>query len=204
MASNIVSETIDAAYPIAGVDNDSQGFRDNFSVIKNSLAAAKQEVEDLQLNSAKLNEANNFAGNNVIEANLKAVTEEFFQASGTVQASQNINFDNGHYQKFGISAGPIDLTFDNWPASNSYGKIRIELYKGVTDSNTYLVTFKSLDSNGGTGVVKYSNWPTPVEQGTDADQLEINSDTDPVVIEAWTTDGGATVYAHYIGKFAAI
>ena len=198
MASNIVSETIDAAYPIAGVDNDSQGFRDNFSVIKDSLAAAKQEVEALQLNGAKLNEANNFAGNNIIEANLKAVTEEFFQATGTLQASQNINFDNGHYQRFGVSAGPITLTLDNWPAANSYGKIRVELFKGVTDSNTYQVKFASLDSNGGTGIVKYANWPEVVEE------LSISSATDPLIIELWTTTGGAVVYANYLGQFAEI
>ena len=34
MASNIVDTTIDETYPVAGVDNDSQGFRDNFNIIK--------------------------------------------------------------------------------------------------------------------------------------------------------------------------
>ena len=34
MASNIDNTSIDATYPIAGQDNDSQGFRDNFTVIK--------------------------------------------------------------------------------------------------------------------------------------------------------------------------
>jgi len=30
MASQIIPETIDAQYPVAGQDNDTQGFRDNF------------------------------------------------------------------------------------------------------------------------------------------------------------------------------
>jgi len=34
MASSIVTTGIDATYPVAGQDNDSQGFRDNFSQIK--------------------------------------------------------------------------------------------------------------------------------------------------------------------------
>ena len=38
MSSNIVSETIDAEFPVAGQDNDTQGFRDNFSTIKDSLS----------------------------------------------------------------------------------------------------------------------------------------------------------------------
>ena len=48
MASNINSDAIDALYPVAGQDNDSQGFRDNFSTIKNSLATAKTEITTLQ------------------------------------------------------------------------------------------------------------------------------------------------------------
>ena len=37
MASNIDNTSIDATYPIAGQDNDSQGFRNNFSTIKNNF-----------------------------------------------------------------------------------------------------------------------------------------------------------------------
>ena len=33
MASNIVPGNIDGTYPIAGQDNSSQGFRDNFAAI---------------------------------------------------------------------------------------------------------------------------------------------------------------------------
>ena len=41
MASNIVADTIDDTYPVAGQDNDSQGFRDNFSQIQTGLETAK-------------------------------------------------------------------------------------------------------------------------------------------------------------------
>ena len=44
MTSAIVYETIDAAYPVAGVDNDTQGFRDNFSIIQTGLQTAKTEL----------------------------------------------------------------------------------------------------------------------------------------------------------------
>lgn len=200
MASNIISETIDAAYPVAGVDNDTQGFRDNFNVIKDSLASAKQEVEDLQTNTAKLNEANNFSGNNVIQANLKAVTEEFFSTEGILQSSQNINFDNGHYQSFSVdgTATPITLTFDNWPADGSLGKIRIELTK--TGGSDVYMEFDTLDENGGSGTMYYGNWP--VVAGGTADQLELQEDNQPYVLEAWTHNGGTDVYINFIGKFA--
>ena len=48
MASNINANNIDGTYPIAGVDNDSQGFRTNFTNIKNNFTYAKNEITDLQ------------------------------------------------------------------------------------------------------------------------------------------------------------
>lgn len=50
MASTItnVSSNINIAYPLPGVDNDSQGFRSNFTSIKNSLQVASDEISRLQ------------------------------------------------------------------------------------------------------------------------------------------------------------
>jgi len=48
MASTINSNNIDITYPIAGQDNDTQGFRDNFRNIKNNLNTARLEITELQ------------------------------------------------------------------------------------------------------------------------------------------------------------
>jgi hypothetical protein len=50
MASTINPENINILYPIAGQDNDTQGFRDNFRNIRNNLNAARQEITELQAN----------------------------------------------------------------------------------------------------------------------------------------------------------
>ena len=63
MASNIVPGNVDETYPVAGQDNSSQGFRDNFSAIKTNFTNAKTEIEDLQTNKANTNAASNFADN---------------------------------------------------------------------------------------------------------------------------------------------
>ena len=47
-SDNITPEQIDEEYPIAGQDNDSQGFRDNFAAIQSSLTATKTAVKDLE------------------------------------------------------------------------------------------------------------------------------------------------------------
>ena len=58
MASNIDNTSIDSTFPVAGQDNDSQGFRNNFNTIKNNFTAAKNEIEDLQTNTANTNRNN--------------------------------------------------------------------------------------------------------------------------------------------------
>ena len=65
MASNINDTGVNKDYPVAGQDNDSQGFRDNFNIIKDNFVAAKSEIETLQTNTAKLNVANDFLTNNI-------------------------------------------------------------------------------------------------------------------------------------------
>jgi hypothetical protein len=51
MASNINTTDIDITYPVAGQDNDTQGFRTNFSTIKNNLDVAAAEISALQTSS---------------------------------------------------------------------------------------------------------------------------------------------------------
>ena len=57
MTSQVNPNNIDGTYPVAGQDNDSQGFRDNFTNIRNNLVYVKAEVEDLQ-NKAVLKSKN--------------------------------------------------------------------------------------------------------------------------------------------------
>ena len=54
MASTITnySNDINVNFPIAGVDNDSQGFRTNFSKVQSALGVAATEISTLQLNAA--------------------------------------------------------------------------------------------------------------------------------------------------------
>jgi hypothetical protein len=51
MASNINPTLIDITYPIAGQDNDTQGFRNNYQVIQTNFTTAATEITALQSNS---------------------------------------------------------------------------------------------------------------------------------------------------------
>ena len=60
------SNQINVNFPVAGEDNDSQGFRSNFSRIQNAFSSAADQLISLQTNSVSLNNQNDF-GNNVIK-----------------------------------------------------------------------------------------------------------------------------------------
>ena len=177
---------IDADYPVAGQDNDSQGFRDNFSAIKTSLSATAADLTALDTNSAKKNVNNDFNGNQISDADLIANTEVVY-AGGTISAPVNVNWNSGHYQSITIDAD-VTLTLTEWPTSPRLGKMRLEIKRGAT-AGTRVLTFAV--SGGGT-LKTGPDWPTP---------FNITSTTDPIFVDFWTRDGGATVYGQYHGSF---
>jgi len=200
MASNINDTAVNSDYPIAGVDNDSQGFRDNFSTIKTNFVAAKAEIETLQTTTAKLNVANNFLGNTVSGANLENVTETAYVASTTVNTSQNINVDSGGYQEFKAGAD-ITFTLSNWSSVTAKaGKIRVHVQsdQAAGSATNRTITFAS---NAGAGTIKTDNaWPTAnttaVIGAPGADEA-----SKYYAFEFTSYDSGATVWAKYLGIF---
>ena len=54
MTSNINPSTINVTFPASDQNNDSQGFRDNFSAIQTALAIAGSEISNLQSNTLSL------------------------------------------------------------------------------------------------------------------------------------------------------
>ena len=126
MSSNINPNNIDTTYPVAGQDNDSQGFRDNFNAIKNNFTEAKSEITDLQDNKASLNASSDFANNEVIRAKFKNTSETVYAHGSMGSGDVTLNHNNGHYQTLTITA---DTTFSiiNFPASGTLGRIVLDL-----------------------------------------------------------------------------
>jgi hypothetical protein len=129
-ASLINFGSVDATYPVAGQDNNSQGFRDNFGVIKTGLGQASTEISALQTNAAFKNSANDF-GQNVLS---NAVIKTFYGASldlGTVVTNTDISCTNGPLQSVTLATNAT-LTFKNWPTTSKYAAIRVMLYSDQT------------------------------------------------------------------------
>lgn len=128
--SNINPNNISVTFPIAGQDNDSQGFRDNFNNIKTNLTTAKTELEDLQakavLKSALTGTtlSNDGAGSVLEDHELKDMSETMVN-KGTLSGAVAIDFSAGHFQTV-QSGATLDLAFSNWPATTKYGTVTIE------------------------------------------------------------------------------
>jgi len=186
--SSIITSNIDETYPVPGQDNNSQGFRDNFNNIKIGIAQAKVEIEALETNTAKLNSNNDFNG--FLLTNAK--TNQFWGSyvnKGSNSASVTISVEDADLQTVNFTNTPTNsITFRNWPTSNLYAKIRLAL-SGDTN-NAYTITFAT---EGGGAIKRSTTFPVPFTLSTGGETR---------VIEAWTNDGGLTVYLDYVAEFA--
>jgi hypothetical protein len=135
MTSAIISSTIDADFPIAGQDNDSQGFRDNFTIIKDGLATAGAEITVLQDNTAKTNADNDFNGNVIDNAQTNRLFGTVYTTTTT--SLTNVSLNNGEYQDITVS-GNHTLTLVDWPGTGLYAKIKLGLKSnGATRTITF-------------------------------------------------------------------
>jgi hypothetical protein len=132
MTSSINANNIDGAYPVAGQDNDSQGFRDNFTNIKTNFQFAADEISELQSKTilkapltggANLQVVNNMAGSPLINFQAQDVAYTLVQL-GTVTGSLNIDYSLGQFQQLSTS-GSVNLSFTNWPAAGIAGEVTV-------------------------------------------------------------------------------
>ena len=152
--SSINPNNINGQYPIAGQDNDSQGFRDNFTNIKNNLSFAKTEIEALEqrailktaLPGTSLDNELNYV--QLKGAQLLRATETV--KSLTVSANVAVNWEEGHFQHLELGES-TSLTFTGWPTSGQYAKMRLE----VTVSNVSATV--TLPATVTTGINKLAN-----------------------------------------------
>lgn len=137
MASNINPYNINGAFPIAGQDNSSQGFRTNFTNIQNNFSFAQDEITELQskvlLTSALTGQTvnNDMAGTKITRPQLASWTQNFADL-GEVSTTAVLDFDLSSVQKI-HTADSFNIQFLNWPATignsgKGYGILRLWIY----------------------------------------------------------------------------
>lgn len=186
MASNINANNIDGTYPVAGQDNDSQGFRTNFTNIKNNLAYAKLEIDDLQskvvLKSALTGTSldNDMAGGLFKSAEIRDLRETRSDL-GTTSGTLTLNHANAHYYTV-TTSGSVSLSFSGIPAAGKLGRIKLEISVTNVSHTMTLPASVTLGTLGLAGV-NASNVVTFNEVGT-------------YIFEFTSEDGGTNIHVN--------
>lgn len=191
MSSNINPNNIDGTYPVAGQDNNSQGFRDNFTNIKSNFQYAENEITDLQ-NNAILKSAltgttldNDMLGSSVTNG----VVADFGLtriALGTVSGSTTINYASGHYQTL-TTGGSVSLAFTNFPPSGVTGIVSVQVTVSSTAYTLTLPVAVSVNTLGIRGLNPSTNVITFAATGT-------------YTFQFITSDGGSSITVNEINK----
>ena len=188
MTSSINPNNIDGTYPVAGQDNNSQGFRDNFTNTKTNFQYAADEIDDLQskvilkaaLSGTVLD--NNMNGSLLSNAQIQDFSQTRV-ALGTLTGSVGVDYANGHYQTV-TTAGPISLAFSNFSAA---GTLSFVIVRVTVSSLAHTLTLPAAVGTGSSassvlGIEGFaSNVITFAQTGTYEFQFH-------------TEDGGSTVY----------
>ena len=211
--SNINTNNINANYPIQGQDNNSQGFRTNFSAIKTALTVAKSEITTLETNTAKTNIDNNFNGNS-LENILFNNTSSLFKNKG-IPEDQQFLLDVKDALVFKVKfIGTNTLRFTNWPSNTTVAKchsVRLHLQFELNPDDVNLLNYKINFSTDIGGEIKSYTTGAPWYYATNQGGWhlkpwrDINVSTDynsyEHVFDAWSYNGGSTVFLEYRGSF---
>ena len=193
MTSLINFAAINENFPVAGQDNDTQVFRDNFGTIRDNFETAKTEITDLQDNAARTDEDNDFLYNVVGSLTLQdAYLRKKDYGSAIVAGTQDISFKQAMYHVVKVGAN-TSLSFTEFPTGavdltglGQIGKATLELYG---DGTTRTITFTT---TGGTVIKKSPGFPGSVT---------VTSDTNPVIIEVWQ-HSATVIWMNYLGLYS--
>lgn len=214
MASQINYNIIDGTYPVAGQDNSSQGFRDNFTNIKNNFESAYQEITDLQnkvLLSAPLSNGtfnNNMQGNLIANPQIQGLREKYFNVGNAVTGSVSIDFNTGSFQTMTLAGSTSISGFAGFNSTTgSFARIILQitvanLAHTVTMPATITRAYDIAGYNTGTRVLQFDRTGVytyeigTIDGGTNFFLLDLTNNTSRIMggnLVVTTSIGGNTV-----------
>lgn len=193
MTSAINPNNIDGQYPVAGQDNNSQGFRDNFTNTKTNFQYAADEITELQ-NKAIFKSAltgsslNNNMGNALLSnVQLSGQTTTVVSIGNVSNTTAAVVFGAGSYQ-VATTQGNTTLSLSGWPSSGLYGAVRLQLT--TTAANATLTVPSSISANTN---ASYTSLQYIIGRAASSNVITI-ANTGTYVFEFSTADGGANVF----------
>jgi hypothetical protein len=140
--SALNTNAIDVSYPTPGVNNSTQGFRDNFTSIKTNLDQAKVELNDLQtkvvLKSALAGTTlNNDMGNALISnASVRSFRATTHNIGNSLPSTVTIDVSKGDVQ-YGTIVEDTTLSFGGWAPSGTQSNVQLNLTIANTDATVF-------------------------------------------------------------------
>ena len=157
--STINTNGINVNYPVPGINNNSQGFRDNFAAIRTNLNTAGTEITDLQnkvvVKSALANSTvNNDMANTLIS---NALTRSFrastFNLGNALSGVVSVNVSLGDVQ-YGTIAGNTTIQFTGWAPTSTQSNVQLQL---AVSNNLAVLSFPSQVTDGVITLENYAN-----------------------------------------------
>lgn len=198
MTSAIVPANVDGTYPIAGQDNDSQGFRDNFTNIKNNFTSAADEITDLQnkviLKSALSGTAsvNNNMGGVVLSSAKLQDTRLTFVDAGTTNGTVTVNYGLGHYHSI-TTDGSVTLDFGSSFPGSALASAAFLVVRFKVTNVAHTLTFPAAVGNGD------SAKSIQGIQGISGQTITF-AEIGTYEFHFYTTDGGTTIFVNELTR----
>ena len=145
MASDIDTNGLNVNYPEPGKNNSTQGFRNNFTNIKNNLDNAGAEITELQ-EKAVLKQGlsgfavdNNMANTLISNAAVQSFRHTTYNLGNSLSGTVLVNALNGDVQ-YGTVASNTTINFAGWAPTNTESTIKLRL---AFANSSAAVTFPS-------------------------------------------------------------
>jgi hypothetical protein len=204
--SAINTNSLNVNYPTPGVNNSTQGFRDNFSTIKTNIDTAKLEITDLQskaivksgLNGITLN--NNMNGTLISNAHVKSFTASMHDLGSDIPSNLFIDVSKGDVQ-YGTITRDTTLSFGGWGRTGTQSNLELRFSIANTSATIYFPdsTFNSgaVLTNGMTTSIRvlenYGSNGYPTTNTTYTNQVTAPAGVYDLQYKLSTVDCGKTI-----------
>lgn len=194
--STINTNGLDVNYPIPGINNNSQGFRNNFTNIKQNLDIASAEITDLEtsvvvknaIGSAAID--NNMANVLIANASVLGFRSTMYNLGGSITGGilVDLGIADVHY---GTLGGNVLLSFGNWAPTGTLSKVTLMISTSNTAAN-YNLQFPSevIFSSDDYGATLLNNFANVGNLAT----LTFPHNCTELVLDCYSTDCGNSIY----------
>jgi len=192
--SAINYSTINSNFPAAGQDNDSQGFRDNFALIKTALGTAQTEITYLNTYAIDKTKNNDMGSNTLSNVILKGVSVASTTALTSAGATNVITFAESQFRRYALSNSTSVFQVDYWPLSSN-GEVLIEL---STTGTSKQASFQSGVVNSALGTVTKKVY---LGAGFGSNNYITVNTTNITLVKVSSPDGGVTTFVSVVDTF---